>query len=177
MLETIKNNFEKTFMSSNKKLETASTKAIHKASEKAMHQWRELVELANREKALPDSFVIARLATDIGIHEQEASALFQNDVAAFGKRERAAASLERCKQRVNEHLRNWDCDTTGELESKRRVERERIMQQLRDFDQESRYITRDITSKAGAEVDIKRNSNSRLLPVGESVLKKGKDHE
>lgn len=151
-----------------KPLENPTTKAMTKARTKALGEWRAMVELAHRDRTQPEEWILQKLGSDLGIHQDHAAVTFSSDVQDFAKAKRAVANEQKNKDRVQDYYFKWDTDSAKAYDARVRLRTEELNQELKDLQQEEKFYRRDITNLAGNQAAIQRaKTNTRLFPDGE----------
>lgn len=151
-----------------KPLENQTTKAMDRARAKALGSWRELVELAHRDKAQPEEWILQRLGADLGIHQDHAAVVFSSDVQDFDKAKRAVANEQKNTDRVQDYYLKWDTDSAKGYDARMRLRVEELNQEMKELQQEKKFYRRDVTNLAGNRAAIQRvKTNTRLFPDGE----------
>lgn len=177
MLKTLSNGFEQAITTIKAKpLETPKTKAITKARDKAIGTWRELVEAAHQDKAIPEEWIVQKLGSEIGIAPAAALATFEADVQGYRRAKDAVVNLERAEARVKERFDTWQVETPLQFEAKRRDRLEALQAEQRQLQAETKLYNRDMISVQGAKAELRRADQcERILPLGEETQVKEND--
>ena len=177
ILKTLSNGFEHAITTIKPKpLETPKTKAITKAREKAIGTWRELVEAAHQDKAIPEEWIVQKLGSEIGIVPAAALATFEADVQGYSRAKNAVASLQKAEARVKEHFDTWQVETPLQFEAKRRDRLEALQAEQRQLEKETKLYNRDMVSVQRAKSELHRADQcERILPHGEETQVKEND--
>ena len=166
MLKTLSNGFEQAVATIKPKpLETPKTKALVKARDKSLGTWRELVETAHKDKAIPEEWIVQKLGSDIGIAPAAALATFEADVQGYGRAKLAKVNLQRAEARVQDHYDTWQVETPLQFEAKRRDRLEALQAEQRQLEKETKLYNRDMVSVQRAKSELNRADQcERLLP-------------
>lgn len=169
MLKTLTNGFEKAVAAVKAKpLETPKTKAIAKARDKALGTWRELVEAAHKDKAIPEEWILQKIGSDCGIPAAAALATFEADVQGYARARQAKASLGRAEERLQSYFDKWQVENSAQFEAKRRDRLEALQAEQREMQQETKLYLRDVGLVQQAKAELRRADQcERLLPQRE----------
>lgn len=148
-------------------LETPKTRAVVKTRDKAFQSWRELVEESYRAKTEPESYVLVKIAEDIGLDPTTAVTTFQADVKMFGDVHTTLSRKATVETRLDELYQRHGVTNNVGYAAMGRKRREDLDRQLKESTAEYRFFERDTMSLAGHKVDLRRmENNTRLFPTG-----------
>ena len=150
-----------------KTLQTPKTKAINKARDKSGQTWRELVEAAHREKTQPESYVIERLAAELGLEHPEPVAVFQADVKDFAATLKAISRRALVEARLAEQYKEHGVQSDVGFAANARLKREALDKQIKELSVAVKIHTRDVSAWQGHQITLRQTErNKRLFPDG-----------
>ena len=148
-------------------LETPKTRAVVKSREKALQSWRDLVEESYKSKTEPESYVLERMAEDMGLDPNTAVDTFQADVKMFGDVHTTLSRKATVETRLDELYQRHGVTNDVGYAAMGRKRREDLDRQLKESQAEYRNYERDSAILMDKNVKIRRyQANTRLFPNG-----------